>query len=190
MLCRKEAQFDLAVRLRSNGATLGEVFSFLSGLYFRGKLAYANRFASPPNGLPGVWVITPNRGLVAADATITLGDLRGFNRVDIDERDPRYCKPLKRDLCRIASEMGTDCEVVLLGSIATGKYVTILQECLQNQLRFPGEFVGRGDMSRGGLMLRCVADNRELDYILVANATRHGPRPAKLAPRPGIMALR
>ena len=44
------ATFDLATRLRSPaGAPLGEVFSFVSGLYFRGKLAYARRFARPPD---------------------------------------------------------------------------------------------------------------------------------------------
>ena len=43
------ATFDLAVRLRGpGGAALGEVFSFMSGLYFRGKLAYARTFPAPP----------------------------------------------------------------------------------------------------------------------------------------------
>ena len=39
MIMSERAQFDLARRLRSeNRPTLGEVFTFLSGLYFRGKL--------------------------------------------------------------------------------------------------------------------------------------------------------
>ena len=46
LLLRDEACFDLALRLRGEGAPLGEVFSFLSGLYFRGKLAYARAFAA------------------------------------------------------------------------------------------------------------------------------------------------
>src|SRR5438093_629722 len=55
ILLRDQAQFDLARRLRSaEGVPLGDVFSFLSGLYFRGKLAYATRF-----GEDAVWVITP-----------------------------------------------------------------------------------------------------------------------------------
>ena len=46
MIMSERAQFDLARRLRSNEQpTLGEVFTFLSGLYFRGKIAYANAFA-------------------------------------------------------------------------------------------------------------------------------------------------
>lgn len=63
LVLRGDARFDLALRLRSrDGAALGEVFSFLSGLYFRGKLAYANAFARPPDDMDGVLVITPSRG--------------------------------------------------------------------------------------------------------------------------------
>ena len=67
----ESAQFDLARRLRSSDRrpTIGEVFSFLSGLYFRGKLAYANAFARPHSGSPGVLVITPNRGLIDASTS-------------------------------------------------------------------------------------------------------------------------
>ena len=51
-----QARFELARRLaRGHGPPLGEVFAFLSGLYFRGKLAYARAFARPPGGVPGVW---------------------------------------------------------------------------------------------------------------------------------------
>src|SRR4051794_26418727 len=32
------------------GATIGEIFTFLSGLYFRGKLAYAEAVARRPHG--------------------------------------------------------------------------------------------------------------------------------------------
>ena len=38
--------------MRDGGAPIGEVFSFLSSLYFRGKLTYAQRFAAPPTGVP------------------------------------------------------------------------------------------------------------------------------------------
>jgi hypothetical protein len=71
---------------------------------------------------------------------------------------------------------------VLLGSIATGKYADILMEAMGERLVFPREFVGRGDMSRGGLLLRQVREGRELEYIPVAGAVRHGQRPPKLAP--------
>jgi len=48
LMLRKEATFPLALRLRDGRLTLGEAFSFISGLYFRGKLAYATAFAQPP----------------------------------------------------------------------------------------------------------------------------------------------
>ena len=60
----------------ARGAPLGEVFSFLSGLYFRGKLAYARAFARAPRGVPPILVITPDRGLLAPDVRVTLADLR------------------------------------------------------------------------------------------------------------------
>ncbi len=84
LLFRKEADFDLARRVRRPpGVPLGEVFSFLSGLYFRGKLAYAEAFASPPPGLAGVYVITPNEGLRRANEHVDLARLRAFARVDM-----------------------------------------------------------------------------------------------------------
>ncbi len=194
MLMSGKAQFELAVRLRSaERATLGEVFTFLSGLYFRGKLAYAKAFARTNDATLGVLVITPNRGLVPAETVIDLKDLRGFGEVDIDENDPRYRKPLERDVRRLARAIGAVAgigdpghsagEVVLLGSIATGKYVEVLRRHLRDCLKFPAEFVGRGDMSRGGLLLRCAADGHELDYIAVDGAVRNGKRPPKLEPR-------
>jgi len=184
MVLSGRAQFDLAKRLRSKeGATIAEVFTFLSGLYFRGKIAYAQTFASSQNGSSGVFVITPTRGLLDAKATITLRALREFAEVEIDEADPRYRKPLERAVRRLATQIGTRSEIVLLGSIATGKYVDILLEIFRDRLRFPADFVGRGDMSRGGLMLRCVQDREELRYISVAGAVRNGKRPPKLTPR-------
>src|SRR5262249_55103265 len=77
MMLKPNAQFDLARQLHDTaGAPLGEVFSFVSGLYFRGKLAYARRFARPPDPADpvvagGVLVITTNAGLRAADTPVT-----------------------------------------------------------------------------------------------------------------------
>ncbi len=184
MMMRERAQFDLARRLRSaEGASIAEVFTFLSGLYFRGKIAYANAFARVANGLCGALVITPTRGLVDAQTRITLDDLREFAEVDIDEAEPRYRKPLERDAKKLAKKLSPQCSVVLLGSIATGKYVDVLLANFRERLRFPADFVGRGDMSRGGLLLRCAADRTELDYIAVAGAIVNGKRPPKLEPR-------
>ncbi len=181
LVFNERARFDLAVRLRSEeGAALGDVFSFLSGLYFRGKLLYARAFAAPPPGAPGVLVITSNEGLLPAEELVTLARLRRFARVRIDAAEPRYRRPLARHAKELARAVGPDAEVVLLGSIATGKYVDVLQKAFGDRLRFPGEFVGRGDMSRGGLLLRCVREGRELEYRPVAGAVRHGKRPPKL----------
>jgi hypothetical protein len=185
LVFNEAAQFPLARRLRTRkGAPLGEVFAFLSGLYFRGKLAYAQAFAAPPPGVPGVVVITTNEGLRDPDHHVTLARLRRFARGDIDLRDPSYRRPLLRDAKILAAAAGPDCEVVLLGSVATGKYVDLLLQVFGPALRFPADFAGRGDMSRGGLLLRCVDTGRELEYVaLDGGAPRHGPRPPRLAPR-------
>ena len=178
------AQFQLALKLREpGGVPIGEVFSFLSGLYFRGKLAYARKFGAPTRETAGAYAITSNRGLLPVDTPITLRELKAFGDVDIDSDDPRYRAPLERDARALQRATGPDCEVVLLGSVASGKYVNVLLEIFGDRLRFPAEFVGRGDMSRGGLMLRCVADGRELSYIPVLGAVRNGKRPPKLERR-------
>ena len=183
LVLNERAQFDLAVRLRSPaGVPLGEVFSFLSGLYFRGKLAYATAFAAPPPGAPGVLDITPNVGLLPSDEPITLARLKRFARVPIDVDEPRYRRPLTRHARQLAESIGPETDVVLLGSIATGKYVDLLGRVFGERLVFPGDFVGRGDMSRGGLLLRCFREKRELEYRPVAGAVRHGARPPKLVP--------
>jgi hypothetical protein len=181
ILLNERAAFPLAERLRSPGISLGEAFSFLSGLYFRGKLTYAAHFARPPEGQAGVQVITTDRGLLPPDTMIGLRELREFGKVDIRADRPEYHTPLRRDLSRL--EELDDLEVVLLGSVATGKYVDVLLEMLGERLLFPVEFVGRGDMSRGGLLLRAAEAGKELTYQPVAGAIRHGPRPPKLARR-------
>ena len=179
ILLNPSADFELARRLRAQGAPIGEVFSFLSGLYFRGKLAYARAFAAPPAGAPGVLVITSDRGLVSPDVVISLDDLHALADVPIEVSEPRYRAPLERDLAAIAA---LSCDVVLLGSIASGKYVDVFLGALGRRLVFPEAFVGRGDMSRGGLMLRHVDSRTELTYVPVAGAQRHGERPPKLKP--------
>jgi hypothetical protein len=180
VLLRDAAAFPLAARLRSDaGAPLGEVFSFLSGLYFRGKLAYAREFARSAPLDPRIFIITPTRGLVEASTPVTVADLEEFATVDIDEDDARYTDPLLRDIHRLLAP-APRLEAVLLGSVATGKYVEVLANVLGDQLLFPEAFVGRGDMSRGGLMLRCVKEGRELTYVPVAGAVRRGRRPPRL----------
>jgi hypothetical protein len=180
LLLREAATFGLAQRLRNGGLALGEAFSFISGLYFRGKLAYASAFAAPPDGAPGVLVITACAGLMSPAALITRTDLCEISAAPVEASEPRYRIPLERDARRLCKQLGDDCEVVLLGSVATPKYVEPLLAIFGERLVFPSEFAGRGDMSRGGLMLRCVREGVELDYVSIATGERHGPRPAKL----------
>jgi hypothetical protein len=171
---------QLAMRVRGEGAPLGEIFSFISGLYFRGKLEYAEAFAVPPAGVAGVWVITASGGLLAPDKVIHLEELREISAARIDPSEARYRVPLLRDAQSIRNRIQLDCDVVLLGSIATTKYVEPLLGIFGERLLFPAEFVGRGDMSRGGLMLRCVRAGDQLTYVPVLTAVRHGSRPPRL----------
>jgi hypothetical protein len=170
LLLRPGAGFALAHEFQRNGAPVGELFQFGSGLYFRGKLAYARKFGA-------ALVIVPGRGLLDVETVITVDDLREIAQVPVDLRDRRYREPLERDARKLAKRGG---EAVLLGSIATGKYADVLLEILGDRLLFPPSFVGRGDMSRGGLLLRCVKAEMELPYEPLRGAVRHGPRPPKL----------
>jgi hypothetical protein len=181
LLLRPQAQFDLAQRLRGeSGVGLGELFSFLSGLYFRGKLTYSTTFALPPVGVPGTVVITPTRGLMTPTEPLHLERLLEFAQVEIGLTEKRFLEPLDKSAQHLARQVGEDCEVVLLGSIATGKYLHSLGSIFGDRLRFPAEFAGRGDMSRGGLLLRCVTEKRELTYVSLSIGARHGNRPPKL----------
>jgi hypothetical protein len=174
LLFSTRAAFPLARQLRAEGGVpLGDVMSFVSGLYFRGKLAYAEAFGIP-------LVITADAGLRPADTPVTLTMLRASARVDIDAANPRYRRPLEQSARAVAALLKPDDTVTLLGSIASDKYVGVLLDIFGERLTFPIDFVGRGDMSRGGLLLRCVRAGRELDYVPVAGAIRHGVRPPRL----------
>lgn len=184
ILLSGRATFDLAQSIRTEkGAPLADVFSFLSGLYFRGKITYARKFARIAANHPGIFVITAGRGLMAPDTPIRISDLHEFAGVPIDVAEPRYREPLVRDVEALSNQLSSDGQVILLGSVATDKYVQILSVALGERLLFPQEFVGRGDMSRGGLMLRCVHQEHELEYVPVLSTVRRGTRPAKLPKR-------
>jgi hypothetical protein len=181
LLLNRNSQFELAQRIRCSGAPLGELFSFISSLYFRGKLAYAEAFSIPPTGFPATLVMTTSRGLLPPKTVITMDDLLEMSAVPIDQRDARYREPLCRDARALARVLPSGSQIVLLGSIASGKYVAPLLEIFGANLLFPQQFVGRGDMSRGGLMLRCAQAGLELDYVSVDSAVRRGPRPPRLS---------
>jgi hypothetical protein len=171
-----KATFAVAARLRSQeGVPIGQLFAHMSGLYFRGKLTYALRFGH-------VFVITPDRGLMPADTPVTRDVLVRFGGADIHLENPSYRTSLETTARALAQHAAEDAEFVLLGSVASAKYVDILGAIFGSRLVFPSDFVGRGDMSRGGLLLRAAAAGQELRYEPVIGAIRHGARPPKLEP--------
>jgi hypothetical protein len=166
LLRSRRAAFPTARRLRTpEGAPIGEVFSFLSALYFRGKLAYAQRFASGSPRQPAVLVIAPGFGLVAADWALTEDRLRRLHRIGVDLRRPSYRRPFAAHAAALAAGLGPEGRCVLLGSLATGKYLDLLAPVLGERLLVPRRFIGLGDMSRGSLLLRAALSGEELEYI-------------------------
>jgi hypothetical protein len=165
LLLRSEANFELARRLRSgSGAPIAEVFSFVSGLYFRGKADYANAFAQSGNAGPGAFVMTAGGGLCPLDESVDIHRLARWSEVSIREDNPHFTAPLYRHASELAQAHDTSSRFVLLGSVATKKYVAPLLDVFGERLLFPTEFLGRGDMSRGAMLLRAVRERRELDY--------------------------
>ena len=178
-LMSPRAKFDAAVMYRSpEGVPIALAFAFMSALYFRGKITYALQFAPPEN----IFVIAPGFGLVGPDFRITQETIKTLQKTEVDVRKRNYRKPLERDTKALAARLSDDAQVVLLGSVASGKYVDILWPILGERLVFPSMFAGLGDMSRGGLLLRAARANRELDYTSLA-APRHKDRndPVELA---------
>jgi len=163
-LLASDAKSHLAQRLRQSGAPLGEVYQFISSLYCRGKLEYAEQFKNPPAGVTGVHIIT-GAGLMLPEAVVTLDELRRISATPIDADNSHYRLPLDRDLLRLRERAGGETDVILLGSIATCKYVTPLLAVFGERLLFPEVFLGRGDMSRGSLLLRCCSTASPLKYV-------------------------
>lgn len=180
MLTREQARFELAIKLREGAATIGEVYTFISGLYFRGKMAYAEAFRAAPTRIPGALVIVPGAGLVPPETPVTINQLRSLSEIPVDERNRDYRDALLSAARLLDEHAGPACLHVLLGSIASGKYTGPLLEVFGPRLLFPTDFVGRGDMSRGGLMLRAARSGSELAYAPVQGAVRHGVRPPRL----------
>jgi hypothetical protein len=176
-LLRPAADFDLAKQVRSTeGAELGDVFSYVSRLYFRGKVAYARAFGRPPEGMDPDLVITSGRGLLPGSTRVRPPDIEEFSRVPIDPAEPRYRGPLVADVEDLRSRLPEECRIVLLGSIATSKYVELLLAVLGGRLCFPAPFPGMGDMARGAMMLRAAREGTELPYVLAEGAVRSRPR--------------
>jgi len=160
---------ELSMRLQAGRATLGEIFCFTSSLYFRGKLAYARTFGASYSGVEGCYVITSSRGLLLPDTVVDLAMLKELTAsAEIDPQDDRYRIPLERDAIALNEKLEHAGEVILLGSVATPKYVKPLLAVFGTRLLFPSVFAGRGNMSRGGLLLRSVREGRELSYVSIA----------------------
>lgn len=142
------------------GAPLGKLFTFISSLYFRGKLTYAEHFGNPGS----TWVITAASGLQPPDRRLTLADIEAERQIPIDPRHAKYRDPLEADARRLAEALGKRDRVVLLGSLATGKYLDVLEPIFGTELLAPEGFRRLGEMQRGSRLLKAVAADKELDY--------------------------
>jgi hypothetical protein len=180
MLVREHAGSDLARKLRDGAATIAEVYTFISGLYFRGKMTYAQAFGAAPPGMHPALVIVPGAGLVPPETLVTTEQLRVIAGIPVDERNRAYLDALLQTARLVDLRSGPACLHVLLGSVASAKYTNPLLEVFGERLVFPSDFVGRGDMSRGGLMLRHARSGVELPYVPVRGAVVHGARPPRL----------
>jgi hypothetical protein len=170
-LTSPRAGFETAVRYRSAaGVPIADAFTFMSSLYFRGKMAYARCFAAPPPALAagtpddGILVIAPGVGLVPPSWRLTRERLATL-RTPVDLKNPAYCEPLSAHARQLRKVMPEPVRVVLLGSVATGKYVDLLEPVFGDRLLFPRIFAGAGDMQRGALMLRAAREGQELEYV-------------------------
>lgn len=183
MVLNPRGSFPLARTLHAEGAALEDVFSFVSGLYFRGKAAYARAFARAPEQGDGAFVISAGEGLRPLHEVITVSRLQLWADVDVDEENEAFTEPLIRDAAALELAYGATTRFVLLGSVASDKYVGPLTQVFGDHLLFPSDFVGRGDMSRGALMLRAARDRTELVYEPVETATRRGRRAPSIRKR-------
>jgi len=180
LLFSPRARFELARRFQERGATIGEVMTFASSLYFRGKVAYATAFARPPRGIPGAFAIVPGVGLLDIETPVTAPQVAQIARIDVSAHEAAFTGPLRDAAALLVGALGARGEAVLLGSIASDKYVPALLDVLGARLRFPPAFVGRGDMSRGALLLRAARAGVELETVPVAGAVRRGRRAPRL----------
>ena len=185
-LTSPRAGFGAAERYRSpEGVTIEEAFTFMSSLYFRGKIGYARHFAAPPPELAlgsrttASWSSLPASGWCRRACRITPEEMKKLRRTPVDLKSRAYCAPMKkhveqlRDLAPdgLGGAPGQRRDRQVRGPAAAGP---------RDRLLFPRDFAGAGDMKRGGMMLRAVREDRELSL-------RH-PRRAP-PPRPRLKLL-
>ena len=138
----ERATFDLAVRLRDARGTARGSVQLSERSIFQGQARLlaafgVHRILSRLFSGAGVFVITPNAGLRTPDTPVTLGGISRFAGVDVSADNPSYRKPLDRSARSLAADIGPDCGVVLLGSIASAKYVDVLLSIFGDRLLFP-----------------------------------------------------
>ena len=183
-----DAHFALAEELRSPcGAMLGDVFTFVSGLYFRGKLTYALHFAAPPSPRirSSAAASSSSRRARVFAAPTRWSLMRRCRRLPGATCTPTMPATVGRSSAAPAcssARSGPAARSCSLAASRRRKYVDVLLEIFGDRLRFPVEFVGRGDMSRGGLLLRKVREGTELEYVPVAGAVLRGNAAAEASP--------
>jgi hypothetical protein len=174
-LRRPDSHSTLARQLKEEGVPLGDVFTFLSGLYFRGKLEYARAFAHPPGDEGGgVYIITMTDGLVSPDARISVQDLERYALCP--EGTAAAMSTLEATARAVLKHIGSEGDVILLGSVGTGKYTNLLAPIFGERLLFPRDVLHIGQLARGALFLNRARERRELEYIPVAEIIRAGRR--------------
>ncbi len=169
VLTATEPRTPSARRLHgAQGMMLGEAFSYLSGLYFRGKLAYARTFATAPPclGGAGIYVITPTDGLLDPDSVLGVADLERFASAAEGSTAGRIA--FERAVQSLERAMGPSCDVVLLGSVGSRKYSDVLEPVLGDRLLFPRRLYNEGQIQRGALLLEHAERGEELEYAPLA----------------------
>ena len=132
-----QADFPVARQLKAGGAPLGELFSVVSSLYFRGKVAYATAFAHPPQDHPGALVITPGDGLCFLHEPVTLNGCGAGRRFRSMRKSAVHRSALASRAALLRAH-GATTRFVLLGSVASGQCVDPLVRVLGERLLFPG----------------------------------------------------
>ncbi|HVS65001.1 MAG TPA: hypothetical protein VMT85_16025 [Thermoanaerobaculia bacterium] len=145
-------------RLRG-GAPIGELFTAVSSLYFRGKLAYALRFG----GAGGTLVIAPGVGLVTPEWRLDREAALRMSEIRVRSSEDAYRRPLEQALRRLLDETGGD--FVFLGSLATDRYLAVLAPLLGSRLLTPAALYGMGNMRRGSVLLEAAESGEELEYV-------------------------
>jgi len=145
-----------------------------SGLYFRGKLTYSRMFGR-------VLVITPGPRAARRGRDPDARRLARDRGDRITSEDPRFREPLERDAVELGARLDGADRVVLLGSIANGKYVGPDRAPSRREALFPRRsWTRRHEPRRAPPPLPCV-DRHELDTS-DRGAVRRGPRPPRLTP--------